>query len=440
MSEVKEMPFDSAVKAGEIRVFADFPEPFVALVAEERGLCGWRIVPVSPLLYPMSVRERTVGPRVFQLWNTCTASRRVVSRSWIVDTLGAADMASLIEAIPAAFPGRITAGESPLARYEREHLVSGGNFSLVPGTVPNKLGTVPHESSPYLAVFARFCRIAASFAICIGVFYGLMSSGRDNLRTLRESAMVVNVKPEDAVVELLDIPLEREIDESVEPNINFFDESPFVLGILPNAELSLSEQCDMSPSASRLPPGLSPIIPKALSHFSPGNDFGYLDPRVMPLSVIERSAACSLADVPGGSKTGDSPRIGDSPRKEPECLACACPWNRDAAILAVPVPGADGLRAEVFFDKDKVFGFRSVMGTDPGIVFYEVLLRGGGKPADGFCQVTFVRSASGAGSRRIVKPRLVEAAEVNGLPRMDGRSGAASGLADPGDVPVEIGF
>ena len=440
MSEVKEIPFDATVKAGEIRVFADFPKPFVALVVEERGLSGWRIVPVSPLLYPMSVRERMVGPRVFQLWNTCTASRRVVSRSWVVDTLGAAEVASLIEAIPAAFPGRITAGESPLARYEREHLVTGGNFSPFPGAVPNKLGTVPHGPSVYFAIFARFCRIAASFAVCVGVFYGLMSSGRENLRTLRESAMVVNVKPEDAVVELLDSPLEREIDENIGPNINFFDESLFVFGPLPNAELSLPELCDMSPSLSRLPSGLSPLIPKAISHLSPRKDFGYLDPRVMPLSVIERSAACSLADVPGGSSIGDSPQTGDSPRKEPECLTCACPWNRDAAILAVPVPGADGSRAEVFFDRDKVFGFRSVVGTDPGIVFYEVLLRGGGKPADGFCQVTFVRSASGAGSRRVVKPRLVEAAEVNGLPRMDGRSGAASGLADPGDVPVEIGF
>ena len=44
--------FDSPVKVGEIRIFADMTRPFVALVAQDRGNAGFFIVPVSPFTVP----------------------------------------------------------------------------------------------------------------------------------------------------------------------------------------------------------------------------------------------------------------------------------------------------------------------------------------------------------------------------------------------------
>ena len=67
--------FDSPVKVGEIRIFADMARPFVALVAQDRGNSGFFIVPVSPFTVPASSRELLEGERVYQLWNACTAAR-----------------------------------------------------------------------------------------------------------------------------------------------------------------------------------------------------------------------------------------------------------------------------------------------------------------------------------------------------------------------------
>ena len=90
-----EADFDAPVKAGEIRVFADMARPFVALVAEERGVAGWLIVPVSPFTVPASPREALEGERVYQLWNACTAARSFVARSWRVDEMDADVLAEL---------------------------------------------------------------------------------------------------------------------------------------------------------------------------------------------------------------------------------------------------------------------------------------------------------------------------------------------------------
>lgn len=118
------VPFDPAATPGEVRIFADAPRPFVALVVEEHGLLGRTVVPVSPHPAPVSGRELALGERVYQLWNACLLSRRFTDRSWLVDTLSEADLAAVRAALPAACPGRIVAGDGPQARYEREHLVS----------------------------------------------------------------------------------------------------------------------------------------------------------------------------------------------------------------------------------------------------------------------------------------------------------------------------
>ena len=100
--------FDAGVKTGEYRIFADMPRPFVALVVEDRGMAGWRIVPVSPFTVPASAREMLVGERVLQLWNACVASRRFVERSWIVDEVSPEDLKDVVARLANVVPGRIS--------------------------------------------------------------------------------------------------------------------------------------------------------------------------------------------------------------------------------------------------------------------------------------------------------------------------------------------
>ena len=106
-----EADFDAPVKVGEIRIFADMARPFVALVAEERGVAGWLLVPVSPFTVPASPREALEGERVYQLWNACTAARSFVARSWRVDEMDADVLAEL--------RGRCAAKSSLTARRSR---------------------------------------------------------------------------------------------------------------------------------------------------------------------------------------------------------------------------------------------------------------------------------------------------------------------------------
>ena len=127
--------FDEAVKAGEVRVFADTNRPLVALVVEDRRLSGWRIVPVSPFCAPASNREIMVGERVLQLWNATVVSRRFASRSWRVDRISAAELEEVRGAIAAAKPGWISSGEGVQAKYEREFLIGEG--TLVPFAAPS---------------------------------------------------------------------------------------------------------------------------------------------------------------------------------------------------------------------------------------------------------------------------------------------------------------
>ena len=117
------MSFDAGVKVGEIRVFADTKEPLVALILESRGPMGFRIVPVSLYRVPANDREVAIGERVFQLWNVCTAPKGFVERSWVADTLSAADIGLIREAV--AEKGGLPA---KLGEYERLYLVSVGDF------------------------------------------------------------------------------------------------------------------------------------------------------------------------------------------------------------------------------------------------------------------------------------------------------------------------
>jgi hypothetical protein len=115
--------FDSEVKIGEIRVFADTKGPLVALVLDARGLAGFRIAPVSPYRIPANDAEVAIGERVFQVWNVCTAAKGFVERSWIADTLSAEDLERVREAVAAQGGLPKTLGE-----YERRQLAAGGDF------------------------------------------------------------------------------------------------------------------------------------------------------------------------------------------------------------------------------------------------------------------------------------------------------------------------
>lgn len=87
--------FDLSVVAGEIRLFADVGRILVGLLYREWGEKSWIIVPVSPFTVPATEQEILIGKRVYQMWNTFTASTDFVERSWRVDTLSPFDLKDL---------------------------------------------------------------------------------------------------------------------------------------------------------------------------------------------------------------------------------------------------------------------------------------------------------------------------------------------------------
>ena len=151
--------FDSPVKVGEIRIFADMARPFVALVAEDRGNAGFFIIPVSPFTVPASSRELLEGERVYQLWNACTAARSFVERSWLVDTIDGEELATLV-GTPRRDATTSLSADGVVAEYEREFLVSGGDFiPLVNKEIPR----IVHVS------WRRVCGLAACFVVLLGL-------------------------------------------------------------------------------------------------------------------------------------------------------------------------------------------------------------------------------------------------------------------------------
>lgn len=171
--------FDSPVKVGEIRIFADMARPFVGLVAEDRGNAGFFIIPVSPFTVPASPREALEGERVYQLWNACTAARSFVARSWRVGEIDA-DVLAEIRGRCAARPE--LAADGIVAEYEREFLVSGGDFiPLVDKCIPR----VVHVS------WRRVCGLAACFVILLGLgFVMFMHDQQEQEWVIRMSGVV----------------------------------------------------------------------------------------------------------------------------------------------------------------------------------------------------------------------------------------------------------
>ncbi len=174
-----EAEFDAPVKVGEIRIFADMARPFVALVAEERGVAGWLLVPVSPFTVLASPREVLEGERVYQLWNACTAARSFVARSWRVDEMDADVLAELRGRCAARTE---LAADGIVAEYEREFLVSGGDF--IP-FVNKEIPRIVHVS------WRRVLGVAACFVILLGLgFVMFMHDQQEQEWVIRMSGVV----------------------------------------------------------------------------------------------------------------------------------------------------------------------------------------------------------------------------------------------------------
>ena len=173
--------FDSPVKVGEIRIFADMTRPFVALVAQDRGNAGFFIVPVSPFTVPASSRELLEGERVYQLWNACTAARSFVERSWLVDTIDGEELAALV-GTPRRDATTSLSDDGIVAEYEREFLVSGGDFiPLVDKCIPR----IVHVS------WRRVLGVAACFVILLGLgVVTLMHDQQEQEWVIRMSGVV----------------------------------------------------------------------------------------------------------------------------------------------------------------------------------------------------------------------------------------------------------
>ena len=175
--------FDSPVKVGEIRIFADMARPFVALVAEDRGNAGFFIVPVSPFTVPASPRELLEGERVYQLWNACTAARSFVERSWLVEAVDADTLAE-VRGKCAASVG--LAAEGIVAEYEREFLVSGGDFIPL---VDKELPRIVHVP------WRKVCGFAACFVILLGVSVHMLNLQHETTPA-PSPGIAISVEPE----------------------------------------------------------------------------------------------------------------------------------------------------------------------------------------------------------------------------------------------------
>ena len=408
----RDAAFDGDVAPGDIRIFADTNRPFVALILEERGLAGWRIVPVSPFSAPASPRETVSGGRVFQLWNACTASRRFAARSWLVAKLSADESASLAVAVEAANPGRVTAGDGILARYEREFLVSGGNFIPL---------TVPRRATRERSLFAGGWKAAASIAIGAVALYAVLWSGRERIRrACREAWHPVSIAAEDEPVELAGELAADETDGRLQTAAEAAGaEAGAIVVAAETPETPLPRQF-VRPGDGRTlaDAALAGRLPAA--RLKMAGDGYFTDTLSVPRSILSLGSEKAVMSVAGdayGSVPSEACSSVDGPKVE--CLAAVCPWNVRSILLNVRGEVADCAEVEVIFDSGTVGCWRLVAGggTRPINAFYEARPRGDDAPPPReFCQVAVKWRAASGERRRIVPVREADIAEMEGVP------------------------
>ena len=159
-------PFDGEVKVGELRIFADLARPVVALIAEDRGAFGFRIIPVSDFTNVSCEGEKIIGDRVYQFWNTCNVPRSFAVRSWLVATLPHSEF-SLIHS-------STSTSHFNYSPYQRTYLFS----------VPSPFASFENESShrtfsPFTFTFS-FRRVAG-FALAACFVFALVFAVRLDL-------------------------------------------------------------------------------------------------------------------------------------------------------------------------------------------------------------------------------------------------------------------
>ena len=128
---------DAPLNAGELRLFAQGDNDLVGLLYKRLD-DGWIIVPITDFTVPATEQEILIGKRVYQLWNSFTASDEFAGQSWLVDTIPESDMKDLCEALLHVMVGDpiradltecmglpITSVEDPRLEYERIFAMGG---------------------------------------------------------------------------------------------------------------------------------------------------------------------------------------------------------------------------------------------------------------------------------------------------------------------------
>ena len=162
--------FESDVKVGELRIFADLERPVVALIAEDRGAFGFRVIPVSDFTNVSCEGEQRFGDRVYQFWNACNVPRRFASRSWLVATLSTEEFENIRNCSLLTAPGSL----SSLSPYQRAYLFS------VPSPLARLEKEVPHRDSSFLIPHFSFRRVAG-FALAACFVFALVFAVRLDL-------------------------------------------------------------------------------------------------------------------------------------------------------------------------------------------------------------------------------------------------------------------
>lgn len=426
-----EAAFDAEVKVGEIRIFADTNRPFVALVLEDNGLLGRRLVPVSPFSAPASSRETVVGVRVFQSWNACCASRRFTDRSWLVDVLSGAELESVRAAVASVRPGRVVSGDGVQARYEREFLVAGGNF--VPFVRRRR-----EEGSAFTRWLYGGWGVAASIAVFFGAFVVLSASDRDIhgrhcWRNPFSFAYVASADPE--------MPVEGEWDnvELIEPEQLPDEGSAIADAVRPQFSVPAIptpyRDEDVKPKGVMARSGKSVQTPEI------GLDEGFVSPRAGLVECLSAESAAAPAPQDGFAyASSEFPTIAKA--GEVRCFVTECPWNSSRRLLNVSSRDARGLKVEVRFNR-QVYGYRCLSeAKGEGInAFYEIipLPLSAFVPEEAISVTTYWSDASGARSRNEII-RTGESRDLRGLPELPRRTPDAAGANSSDDVTIDVNF
>ena len=162
-------PFDGNVKVGELRIFADLDRPVVALIVEDRGAFGFRIIPVSDFTNVSCEGEQLVGGRVYQHWNACGVPRSFASRSWLVATLPPSELESLHHSTL-----HTPRSSLELTPYQRTYLFS------VPSVLNRPAEKLSRRNSSFFIFHSSF-RAAAGFAIAAAIAIALVFAVRLDL-------------------------------------------------------------------------------------------------------------------------------------------------------------------------------------------------------------------------------------------------------------------